>query len=100
MLRWGWLLSIILVVFGWARSPCVENEGSGDEQQINKKQQTRNKKHKNKDLYCNDRKAPRGPLPHQGTPHSWDLGCDGAGVKQKIPPAGRPPSHHVHLGRW
>ena len=32
ILRWGWLLSIILVVFGWARLPCVENDD--DESQM------------------------------------------------------------------
>ena len=30
ILRWGWLLSTILVVFSWVKLPCVENEGSGD----------------------------------------------------------------------
>ena len=27
ILRWGWLLSTILVVFSWVKLPCVENEG-------------------------------------------------------------------------
>ena len=29
ILRWGWLLSTILLVFSWVKLPCVENEESG-----------------------------------------------------------------------
>jgi len=54
------------------------------EQQINKKQQTRNKKHKNKDLYCKDERR-RGDRSRFGDPpQSGSFGCDGdgAGVKE------------------